>query len=144
MSTKRNSAIGGEEKTDGALSSEEYVPAAEVGEEAASRAPTARRMRIPARHNAKLSQLVERINDDLELQQLWKCANVTAVERLQMTDHGPVHVRIVTNIALRLLRLLADADVEFGVVRDYGMHVDDAELVVVLAASMHDIGMSIH
>jgi metal-dependent HD superfamily phosphatase/phosphodiesterase len=40
--------------------------------------------------------------------------------------------------------LLADADVEFGIVRDYGMQVDDAELVVVLAASMHDIGMSIH
>ena len=51
------------------------------------------------------------MNDDLELQQLWKCANVTAVERLEMTDHGPVHVRIVTNIALRLLRLLNEAGV---------------------------------
>jgi metal-dependent HD superfamily phosphatase/phosphodiesterase len=144
VSTKRQSSIGGDEQTDGALSSAGMLPNGEVGEEAVPRAPTARRMRIPARHNAKLNHLVDRMNDDLELQQLWKCANVTAVERLRMTDHGPVHVRIVTNIALRLLRLLADADVELSIVKDYGMHIDDAEVVVVLAAAMHDIGMSIH
>ena len=61
-----------------------------------------------------------------------------------MTDHGPVHVRIVTNIALRLLRLLSDSEVELGITRDYGMSTDDAEVVVVLAAALHDIGMSIH
>jgi metal-dependent HD superfamily phosphatase/phosphodiesterase len=144
MTAKQPSAIGGDERHDGALSSAALGERGEVREEAAPRAPTARRMRIPARHNAKLSQVVERMNDDLELQQLWKCANVTAVERLEMTDHGPVHVRIVSNIALRLLRILADAKVEFGIVRDYGMEVDDAEVVVVLAASLHDIGMSIH
>jgi len=101
-------------------------------------------MRIPARHNANLNRVVERMNDDLHLQQLWKCANVTAVDRLRMTDHGPVHVRIVVNIALRLLRLLGDARVEFGIVRDYDMRPEDAEVVVVLAAAMHDLGMSIH
>lgn len=118
--------------------------APEVQEEAAALAPTARKMRIPASHNARLSLLVDRMNLDLELQQLWKCANVTAVDRLSMTDHGPVHVRIVTNIALRLLRLLATAGVTFSIVRDYQMQMDDAEVVVVLAAALHDIGMSIH
>ena len=119
-------------------------PDVEVREESSARAPTARRMRVPARHNSTLAALVERMNDDLGLQQLWKCANVTAVERLGMTDHGPVHIRIVTNIAVRLLRLLIDAGVECGIVRDYGMTADDAEVVVVLAAALHDIGMSIH
>ena len=117
---------------------------AEVREEAAPRAPTARRLRVPARHNARLARVVDHINGDLELQQLWKCANVTAVDRLGMTDHGPVHIRIVINIALRLLRLLVDAGVETSIARDYGMSVDDAEVVVTLAAAMHDIGMSIH
>ena len=120
------------------------APEREVREESFSRAPTARSIRIPSRHNRKLASLVERMNADLELQQLWKCANVTAVERLRMTDHGPVHIRIVMNIALRLLRLLVEANVECGIVRDYNMSTEDAEVVVALAAGLHDIGMSIH
>ena len=120
------------------------APEREVREESFSRAPTARSIRIPSRHNRKLASLVERMNTDLELQQLWKCANVTAVERLGMTDHGPVHIRIVMNIALRLLRLLVEANVECGIVRDYNMSTEDAEVVVALAAGLHDIGMSIH
>jgi len=120
------------------------APEREVREESFSRAPTARSIRIPSRHNRKLASLVERMNADLELQQLWKCANVTAVERLGMTDHGPVHIRIVMNIALRLLRLLVEANVECGIVRDYNMSTEDAEVVVALAAGLHDIGMSIH
>lgn len=138
------SAIGAEEAQGGPHDATASAPSTEVHEESVPRAPTARRMRIPARHNANLNRVVERMNDDLHLQQLWKCANVTAVDRLRMTDHGPVHVRIVVNIALRLLRLLGDARVEFGIVRDYGMRPEDAEVVVVLAAAMHDLGMSIH
>ncbi|HEY8283239.1 MAG TPA: HD domain-containing protein [Chloroflexota bacterium] len=138
------SAIGEEEAQGGPHDATAKAPSMEVREESVPRAPTARRMRIPARHNANLNRVVERMNDDLHLQQLWKCANVTAVDRLRMTDHGPVHVRIVVNIALRLLRLLGDAKVEFGIVRDYDMRPEDAEVVVVLAAAMHDLGMSIH
>lgn len=133
-----------DETHDAVLTSAGMAPDGEVREEAGSRAPTARRMHVPARHNHKLQSLVERMNEDLELQQLWKCANVTAVDRLGMTDHGPVHVRIVTNIALRLLRLLLDAGVTCSIVEQYQMLPSDAEVVVVLAAALHDIGMSIH
>ncbi|HVA92638.1 MAG TPA: HD domain-containing protein [Chloroflexota bacterium] len=140
----QRSVIGAEEAQGGPHDATAKAPSTEVHEESVPRAPTARRMRIPARHNANLSRVVERMNDDLHLQQLWKCANVTAVNRLKMTDHGPVHIRIVVNIALRLLRLLGDAKVEFGIVRDYDMRPEDAEVVVVLAAAMHDLGMSIH
>jgi metal-dependent HD superfamily phosphatase/phosphodiesterase len=69
---------------------------------------------------------------------------VNAVERLGMTDHGPVHVKIVMNIAVRMLRLLADAGVVPGIVENYAMHAHDAEVVVALAAMLHDLGMSIH
>jgi metal-dependent HD superfamily phosphatase/phosphodiesterase len=127
-----------------ALSSNSLEHEPEVREEAAALAPTARKMRIPANRNAKLATLVDHMNDDLELQQLWKCANVMAVDRLMMTDHGPVHVRIVANIALRLLRLLQEAEVACGVVRNYALQREDAEVVVVVAAALHDIGMSIH
>ena len=60
---------------------------------------------LPMRHNPKLQALVERINADADLYALWECANVNAVTRLGMSDHGPVHVRLIANIALRLLRL---------------------------------------
>jgi metal-dependent HD superfamily phosphatase/phosphodiesterase len=61
-----------------------------------------------------------------------------------MTDHGPVHVKIVMNIAVRMLRLLVEADVEPSVSANYGLSSQDAEIVVALAALLHDTGMSIH
>lgn len=101
-------------------------------------------LNVPSRHNEKLSQLLARINEDLELQQLWKCANITAVDRAGISDHGEVHIQIVANAALKMLRLLADADVETGVVKDYSLTYEDAEVIVVLAACLHDVGMAVH
>lgn len=107
-------------------------------------APAANGFTVPTRRNQKLEALLERIRADAELHQLWRCANVNAIDRSNITDHGPVHVRIVANIALRLLRLLADAGVEASIVKDHGLRRTDAEVVVVLAAALHDVGISIH
>jgi metal-dependent HD superfamily phosphatase/phosphodiesterase len=101
-------------------------------------------MAVPDRHNPKLQKIMERVNEDDDLYALWTAANVNAVERLEMTDHGPVHVKIVMNMAVRMLRLLGDAGVEPGIVKHYQMAVQDAEVVVALASLLHDIGMSIH
>jgi metal-dependent HD superfamily phosphatase/phosphodiesterase len=101
-------------------------------------------LNVPTRGNPKVDELIARINADDELYALWLAANVNAVERLGMTDHGPVHVKIVMNIAVKLLRVLTEHRVEPAVVTNYGMGSDDAEVVVVLAALLHDVGMSIH
>jgi metal-dependent HD superfamily phosphatase/phosphodiesterase len=101
-------------------------------------------LNVPSRHNEKLSQVLARINEDLELHQLWKCANINAVDRSGISDHGEVHIQIAANAALKMLRLLADADVETSVVKDYGLAYEDAEVIVVLAACLHDVGMAIH
>jgi len=98
---------------------------------------------VPTRGNEKLQRLLERVNVDDELYALWIAANVTAIDRLGMTDHGPVHVKIVMNLALRMLRLLMERGVEPAIVRDYGLERYDAEVVVALAALFHDVGMSI-
>lgn len=100
--------------------------------------------RVPTRRNSKLQRLVDAINRDVALHQLWRCANVNAVDRSGMSDHGPVHIRIVANISLKLLRLLMQGGIEPNSVRDYGLSADDAEVIVVLGAALHDIGMSIH
>ena len=99
---------------------------------------------IPFRKNKKLKDLVARINEDRELWQIWKCANVNAVDRSGISDHGEVHIRIVSNAALRIIRLLIKGGVEPSVVKNHGMSVEDAELIVVLAACLHDTGISIH
>ncbi len=99
---------------------------------------------LPAKHNPKLQTLIERINADEELWQLWRCANVNVVERLKMSDHGEIHIRIVANAALKLLRLFMNADYAPGVVANHGLAREDAEIVTVLAAATHDLGISIH
>jgi hypothetical protein len=101
-------------------------------------------LNVPGRGNERLRRIIERVNADDDLYALWTAANVNAVERLGMTDHGPVHVKIVMNIADKLFRLLTAHGVEPGVSRNYAMPREDAEVVVVLASLLHDVGMSIH
>jgi len=59
------------------------------------------------------------------------------------TDHGPTHVKIVANSALKLLRILVEKKVVPSIVKHYGMNNDDAEVVVVLASIFHDLGMTV-
>jgi metal-dependent HD superfamily phosphatase/phosphodiesterase len=99
---------------------------------------------VPTRHNAILQQLVERVNVDAELLQLWKSANINAVDRCGISDHGEVHIRIVANAALKILRLLVEAEIEPSVVTHHGLTAGDAEVIVVLAACLHDIGIAVH
>jgi metal-dependent HD superfamily phosphatase/phosphodiesterase len=102
------------------------------------------RIRLPARHNPMLQQIVDRVNADEELYALWTAMNVNAVTRLGMSDHGPVHFQIVSNIALKLMRQLIEAGVTPSIVRDHKMTNNEAEIVVVLGALLHDLGISIH
>lgn len=101
-------------------------------------------LKVPTRHNEKLRQIVERINQDVELDQLWKCVNINAVDRSGISDHGSTHVHIIANAALKLLRLLLEAGITSSVEANYGLSQDDAEIIVVLAACFHDLGIAIH
>jgi hypothetical protein len=102
------------------------------------------RINVPPRANRKLRVLVERVNADPQLKSWWHVANVNAVKRLEINDHSWVHIQIVANIGLKLLRQLVKNGVEPGVVRDYGMSREDAEVVVALGAFLHCIGMAVH
>lgn len=97
---------------------------------------------VPVRGNEKLALLLDAIDTDVELQTLWRCSNVLAIDRLGLSDHGPVHVKVVANGALKMLRLLVEKAVQPSVTVQYGMTSEDAEVVVVLASVMHDLGMA--
>jgi metal-dependent HD superfamily phosphatase/phosphodiesterase len=102
------------------------------------------RIRVPDRGHQKLRKVIERVNADDQLKGWWHVANVNAVVRMEINDHSWVHIQIVTNIALKLLRQLTKHGIEPNVVTDYAMTREDAEVVVVLTALTHCVGMSVH
>ncbi len=101
-------------------------------------------LNIPVKQNEPLRQVVERINASVRLSTLWTASNITAIDRMHINDHGPVHIKIITNIALKLLRLLIEGGVTPSAVTDFQLAEEDAEVIVCLACVLHDIGHVIH
>jgi metal-dependent HD superfamily phosphatase/phosphodiesterase len=99
---------------------------------------------IPIRGNQKLEKLISRVKRDKTLNTLLRMSNINAIDRMGYSDHGPVHIKIVANLALEILRILTRKRVKPSVVENYGLKNEDAEIVVVLGAILHDIGMGIH
>ena len=125
----------------------EAPPAPELEREARltpAEAVAAMRITLPWRANRRLRDLVARVNQDGQVRAWWHVANVNAVKRLVINDHSWVHVQIVANIALKLLRQLTKRGVRPAMSEDYGMEPEDAEVVVVLGALFHDVGMAVH
>jgi len=99
-------------------------------------------VRAPTRGNRRLEQLLDAVNADEQVKAWWYVAGVNAT-RLGMSDHSWVHIQIVTNMALRLARLLFRAGVQPAMVTDHGMTERDAEVVIAAGALLHCLGMSI-
>ncbi len=100
--------------------------------------------KVPIKQNKKLGSVVNRIQNSEHLAALWRCSNINSIDRLNFNDHGPVHVQIVANASLQILRLLVSGGIKPSIVKDHGMTLEDAEVVVVLASVLHDIGMTVH
>jgi uncharacterized protein len=106
-------------------------------------AVAAAKVHAPTRGNRGLERFLEAVNGDERVRAWWYMAQVTS-QRLGMSDHSWVHVQVVLNIALRLLRLLVRRGIEPAMVADHDMRDRDAEVVVAGGALLHDVGMSIH
>ncbi len=121
--------------------------ALEKGPDARKRAPAEAvaeaNVHAPTRGNRRLEKFLEAVNADDRVRAWWYMAQLNST-RLGMSDHSWVHVQVVLNIALRLLRLLAKAGIEPAMVTDHAMKQRDAEVVVAGGALLHDAGMSIH
>ena len=101
------------------------------------------RFGVPTRGNRRLERFVDRAAADPQIRAWWHLQQVGS-ERLGMSDHSWVHIQIVANIALRMLRLADRAGIRPAMVSDHGMSSRDAEVVVLAGAMLHDTGMSIH
>lgn len=95
----------------------------------------------------KSSQLISEayslLENDVEVQTLLRMANVMAVKRLGYNDHGPVHSKIISGSALEIFSLLTDS-VEPSTVVNGICGYEDARVIVLLGAYLHDIGNSVH
>jgi metal-dependent HD superfamily phosphatase/phosphodiesterase len=119
-------------------------------EETAAEAPRSLREAVdavqvhaPTRGNRRLVAVLAAASADRQLKAWWHVQNTMAA-RLGMSDHGPVHVQIVLNIALRLFRLLARRGVRAALVAEHGLSDHDAEVAIACACLLHDAGMTIH
>jgi metal-dependent HD superfamily phosphatase/phosphodiesterase len=101
------------------------------------------RIKVPTRGNRCLEAFLDAANADGQLKAWWHVAQTNA-NRLGMSDHSWIHIQIVTNIALRLFRLLHRRGIEPDTVRLHGMRPLDAEVVIAAGCLLHDVGMSIH
>lgn len=102
-------------------------------------------LEIPIKGNEKLEKVVKALSEYEELDGYLESANVNAMDRLVYSDHGPVHVKIVSNAALRILRILSDRGIKPSLIEHHeNIDFEDVEVEVVLAAVFHDIGMMVH
>jgi len=95
------------------------------------------------------SSLLERaytaVSGDPEVRELLRMSNVMAVERLLYNDHGPIHAAIVAGSALEIFDILYEAGVTPSTLTENTLDdPDEARLVVLLGAYLHDIGNSVH
>ena len=100
-------------------------------------------IRVPAVGNKMLEELLINVNSNVELNTIWRVTNTNAMDRLKMTDHGPVHFQIVANIGIKLARTLIKHKIPMSITKDFGLTDKHAELVVFLGCILHDLGMSI-
>jgi hypothetical protein len=81
--------------------------------------------------------------DDDEILAMQDYANVVSIMRLNMNDHGPVHMRIAAMNSLKMLDLLVASGVRLNLETESGLPADDSRVAVFLAAMLHDIGMAV-
>lgn len=91
----------------------------------------------------RLVRAFQLLESDAEVQTYLRMGNVMVVTRLRYNDHGPVHSRIVAGSALEIFDILAEKTTPSSV-RDGICGIEDAKLIVLCGAYLHDIGNAIH
>ena len=115
-------------------------------------------MRSPKEHSldTKITEALEALNlsgraqqtaklmaGDEEIQAAQEYANNVSIVRLGYNDHGPVHMRTVVHNAIIMMGLLRQAAIKTSLESEGVGDFEDSLVGVILAAMLHDLGMSI-
>jgi metal-dependent HD superfamily phosphatase/phosphodiesterase len=95
---------------------------------------------VPAGAAIKAAQII--MGDD-EIQSLQEYANTVSIKRLGYNDHGPVHMRTVALNAVIMMGILRQAGIQTSLETEECGAFEDSLTAVLIAASLHDLGMSI-
>ena len=93
--------------------------------------------------NGKAGKTAEIILQDEEIHALQEYGNTVSIKRLGYNDHGPVHMRTVVLNAALMMQLLRDAGIQTSIESEEAGSFDDSMVAVILAAFLHDLGMSV-
>ena len=88
-------------------------------------------------------KLVHYLFEDEELQAMQDYANNVSIKRLGFNDHGPVHMRQVSNNAIKMLNILHCNGIKTSLEKEEIGTFEDSMCAVILAGMMHDLGMMI-
>lgn len=94
-------------------------------------------------NDPRLRELFKFLERDAEVQTYLRMANVMAVKRLRYNDHGSIHSKIIAGSALELFRILSSR-ITPNTLEDGVYTLEDARVVVLCGAYLHDIGNAIH
>ncbi|MDR1239632.1 MAG: phosphohydrolase [Treponema sp.] len=86
---------------------------------------------------------VKLLVEDDEIQSLQEYANTVSIKRLGFNDHGPVHMRTVVLNAVIMMGLLRKAGIPTSLEAEECGSFEDSLTAVLLAAMLHDLGMSV-
>lgn len=95
------------------------------------------------KENEILLKIFNFLEKDEEIQTYLQMSNIMAVNRLMYNDHGVVHSRIVSGVALEIFEILKDHVVP-SIVKDKVGELIDSKIVILCGSYLHDIGNAIH
>jgi len=85
----------------------------------------------------------DELERDIEVQTMFQDINRMAIDRLGYSDHGHIHSLIVVKNGMQLLSKL-EKGLKSTVEQEETGTFEDAQLIVMVACYLHDIGMSVH
>ncbi len=83
------------------------------------------------------------LESDIEVQTMLEDMNRMAIDRMGYSDHGHTHSLIVVKSGIDLLKKLS-REVKPTIVQEETGTYEDAEVIVMMACYLHDLGMTIH
>ncbi len=89
-------------------------------------------------------KVYEYLKNHVKINVFLKMSNIMAVGRLGYNDHGRTHAKIVTNNALKMLKILYKKGILPNFMVDCNGSFEDSMVITILGAYLHDIGNSIH
>ncbi|MDR2534584.1 MAG: phosphohydrolase [Treponema sp.] len=83
------------------------------------------------------------IIENEEVQAIQEYANTVSIMRLRFNDHGPVHMRTVALNGVIMMSLIQQAGIKTSLEKEECGIFEDSLVAVIMAAFLHDIGMSV-